>query len=487
MTVNKINSLRLLLALLLILPLVFGIIWFKYSSRTSFSSLSCVITQITGNVTVRYTNSTDWTQAIVGNYLKAGERIKTGASSLALLTFSEGSSVELRANTEIDVKEISVDSQKGSTYVSLDQIVGKTLNRVEKLIDTNSQFEIITPSAAAGVRGTTYTVEVLAEGTTFVTVTDGTVRVTAEGTTIEVSAGEESVIYPGSPPGRLLPAGFISNKIPDVTLKGYYYYYMIQESPIISSYLMQLGIPQLNATSVQVWFANDVSEMGWAADFTNQADASKALALMTSSGPLGWSLNKDNSLYVVNDASTEWATSLTTAIALNKMVDSASRFSDVMGYFDYFPSKPPLAPQIAGFIDLSGNVVDSIGNLVGFPLTDFKSALVSAKISKLAFVAYSGQALSTIPTVLSGSNASDQSLCLLGVGESSYSSILLSLLFDQEMSDVGFSKVNTGGITIYELSFDSSILLIARQGSMIFMVTSQDKGNAEKLLLSCFK
>jgi len=76
---------------------------------------------------------------------------------------------------------------------------------------------------------------------------------------------------------------------------------------------------------------------------------------------------------------------------------------------------------------------------------------------------------------------------LLGVGESSYSSILLSLLFDQEMSDVGFSKVNTGGITIYELSFDSSILLIARQGSMIFMVTSQDKGNAEKLLLSCFK
>ena len=196
---------------------------------------SAVVAEVNGNVSVLIAAAIDWVEALVGVELNANDRIRTGDESSALLTFFEGSTVDLSSNTEVNIEELSQSLDTGSTTISLEQTLGRTGNRVKKLIDSDSSYEIKTPSGTAVARGTEFFVDVLWEWMaeyqtweanrqvflppenwlepgssdnetsingviTVVTVTEGTVAVTARGETVTVNSGEQTVIYPGQPP-----------------------------------------------------------------------------------------------------------------------------------------------------------------------------------------------------------------------------------------------------------------------------------------------
>ena len=107
---------------------------------------------------------TTWSDASAGMTLEPGDRIKTGADSSALITLFEGSTIELEADTEIGVTELSIAEDTGSTTVKLWQEIGKTKNRVEKLVDPASRYDIETPAGAAVVRGSDGDLYVLKNG-----------------------------------------------------------------------------------------------------------------------------------------------------------------------------------------------------------------------------------------------------------------------------------------------------------------------------------
>jgi len=98
--------------------------------------------------------------------LEAGDSIKTSENSTATILFFEGSTTELSKNTEIRISELSVKQDTMSTTIKIRQEIGKTKNRVEKLIDPASQYEIETPTGAAIARGSTNEVVVYSDGTT---------------------------------------------------------------------------------------------------------------------------------------------------------------------------------------------------------------------------------------------------------------------------------------------------------------------------------
>ncbi|TET42958.1 MAG: hypothetical protein E3J66_02675, partial [Dehalococcoidia bacterium] len=143
------------------------------------SSEFSILTGLSGSVTVLPAGSTIWTEAQVGMNLTSGDRVKTGANSSALITFHEGSTIELQPDTEVGIEELTTSLETQSTTISLEQTIGKTRSRVEKLIDPASRYEITTPSGSAVVRGTEFTVEVFPDGTTVVTVIEGSVLVVA--------------------------------------------------------------------------------------------------------------------------------------------------------------------------------------------------------------------------------------------------------------------------------------------------------------------
>jgi hypothetical protein len=112
-----------------------------------------VVSTVSGEVMVMKAGAGTWSQVSPGMVLEIGDRIKTGSASNAVITFFEGTTIELAADTEVAVAELGIAEGTGSTAIKLQQQIGKTTSRVQKLVDPASRYEIETPDGAAVARG----------------------------------------------------------------------------------------------------------------------------------------------------------------------------------------------------------------------------------------------------------------------------------------------------------------------------------------------
>jgi hypothetical protein len=127
--------------------------------------------------------------------------IVTGERSSASMIFDDESTITLAPNSTFEIKEFHIkdNTRKGSFFLSL----GKLTADVKKFIGGDSSFEVRSPTAVAGVRGTGFdmaTAMVDGEMTTTVTCTSGAVTVmsvTAAGIVISmvtIVAGQAAVV-----------------------------------------------------------------------------------------------------------------------------------------------------------------------------------------------------------------------------------------------------------------------------------------------------
>ena len=165
------------------------------SSKTSAST---IITQIDGNVQIKKAGTQNWQQAEIGTMLFENDSVKTNVNSKATITFFDGSIITLNPETQVEIKELV---KEGTTSIRLKQELGTTLNKIEKLVDAASRYEIETPAAIAGVRGSQMRVTVAADGMTTVQNIEGKIFVTARDKEIIIPEGGTSIIIPGEPPG----------------------------------------------------------------------------------------------------------------------------------------------------------------------------------------------------------------------------------------------------------------------------------------------
>jgi hypothetical protein len=112
-----------------------------------------VVSVVSGEVMVMKAGADTWIEVSPGMTLGVGDRLKTGPGSKAVITFFEGTTIELAEDTEVGVAELGVAGETGSTAIKLQQQIGKTTSRVQKLVDPASRYEIETPDGAAVVRG----------------------------------------------------------------------------------------------------------------------------------------------------------------------------------------------------------------------------------------------------------------------------------------------------------------------------------------------
>ena len=104
--------------------------------------------------------------ASIGTLVQAGDRLVTSASPMDLQT-STGSVVRLRAYSHVAVASLVAGT-------SLDLSQGSLIARVERSA-ANEDFRVVTPTAIAGVRGTTFTIEENPETGAHLVVQDGQV------------------------------------------------------------------------------------------------------------------------------------------------------------------------------------------------------------------------------------------------------------------------------------------------------------------------
>jgi hypothetical protein len=89
-----------------------------------------------------------------GTVVHAGDEIRTLSATGALITFFAGTEIELGADTILVVDRVSRQGER--VDVSLKQVFGATLNRVQTLADPASAYRVEAGGAVAVVRGTTF-------------------------------------------------------------------------------------------------------------------------------------------------------------------------------------------------------------------------------------------------------------------------------------------------------------------------------------------
>jgi uncharacterized repeat protein (TIGR01451 family) len=159
-----------------------------------------IVSIANGDVLVMKAGTNTWNKASSGMALEAGDRIRSGVGANAVITFFEGSTIELAADTEINVAELGIAEKTGSTSIKVGQQIGKTRSRVKKLIDPASRYEIETPAGVAAVRDSVGDVEVAKDGTTTVVNIEGRWCVSAQGREVCMPQGMKVIIVPGKAP-----------------------------------------------------------------------------------------------------------------------------------------------------------------------------------------------------------------------------------------------------------------------------------------------
>jgi len=141
-----------------------------------------------------------------GDLVEQGEVVRTGENSHAVLTFFDGSTIEVEPNSELIVNTLKGTSA-GDIVMEVQQNLGRSWHVVSRALTPNSKYEVRTPTSVASVRGTAFLVTVDPGGGTNVQTTDGRVHTNAGGVEVEVPPGFQTNVAPGgAPPDSPTPA-----------------------------------------------------------------------------------------------------------------------------------------------------------------------------------------------------------------------------------------------------------------------------------------
>ncbi len=158
-----------------------------------------------GDVLIMKSGSTSWEEAVVETPLKAGDILKTNTYANAVITFFEGSIIELQAGSIVEIVMLDIAEGTGSTTIKLNQEIGKTISRVVKLTDSASRYDIETPAGIAVVRGSTLLLQVNRSGRTLITNQGGNIWAFAQGVEVKVPEGKQFGITLGGLPTLVRP------------------------------------------------------------------------------------------------------------------------------------------------------------------------------------------------------------------------------------------------------------------------------------------
>src|SRR5215212_8789177 len=112
------------------------------------------LTVLRGAVSVLRGDGTPVAPAASGITVGPGDQVATAGRASALVTFFDGSEVELGSDTTIIVHELS--SQGGQNTITLESAFGSTVHRVVTLTDAGSSYRVEAGGSVALVRGTVF-------------------------------------------------------------------------------------------------------------------------------------------------------------------------------------------------------------------------------------------------------------------------------------------------------------------------------------------
>ncbi len=130
--------------------------------------------------------------------VQAGDKLITGADGRLSLNWIDGTRIRMAPGSALTVQKC--EAAKGVERAVFRLDLGKVWVRVLRMLSQQDKFEIKTPTATAGVRGTIFAVAVTPDGTTDVSVYEGEVTVVSAGGEVKVAANNTARLRAQSSP-----------------------------------------------------------------------------------------------------------------------------------------------------------------------------------------------------------------------------------------------------------------------------------------------
>jgi len=148
------------------------------TARVDVGSGNAVVTALTGKAIVARTGIPGRVKLAHGALLSAGDRVTTGTGTRLELKLPDGSFLRFDERTTFKLVSMIGWKKKKERKISISLVVGKTWARVSRLFGKRrGGFHIATPTAVAGVRGTTFRMNVNEDKSAVVKVYGGEVEV----------------------------------------------------------------------------------------------------------------------------------------------------------------------------------------------------------------------------------------------------------------------------------------------------------------------
>lgn len=164
------------------------------------------ISNFQGDVQVKAVGAADWTVAKFDQILAEGDSIKTGADAIVVLKMDKVGTLTLDSETEVTVQKKSIQGKIIDAELNIK--LGTLKGDLQKLHE-GSSFKLISPTAVAAVRGTSFIIRVRINGTTLVfvqtgemnvqAISTGNVQLVGAGAAINVSTAGFVAVDPSSP------------------------------------------------------------------------------------------------------------------------------------------------------------------------------------------------------------------------------------------------------------------------------------------------
>lgn len=112
------------------------------------------LTVLRGTVSVIRADGTAASPAASGLVLGVGDHVATVGRSSALVTFFDGSEIELGADTSIAIHEMQANSS-GQITILIENVLGSTVHRIVTFLNPGSVYRILAGGTVTEVHGTT--------------------------------------------------------------------------------------------------------------------------------------------------------------------------------------------------------------------------------------------------------------------------------------------------------------------------------------------
>lgn len=161
--------------ILITFSLLLSITLFVEAQSERATERAATLEVLSAGVEVKRGNTVDWLPVIKEGIVGVGDTIRTDETGRARITyFRDGTDTEILPNTEYRIAQFT--GTEDSFTLEVEVLIGQTIQRLARLLETDSTYDVDTPGMELAARGTQFAIRVETSGRSAMLVSEGAVE-----------------------------------------------------------------------------------------------------------------------------------------------------------------------------------------------------------------------------------------------------------------------------------------------------------------------